>query len=294
MNLLLHRILLFLPVFSCMAGLYAQDTSNRRLKLSSFYVQNGFELHGNVMNDVPNFRILVPESEILKHTDSGYSKGIAYGDYSGNYRNVMSIQVGFHPRQRNTDKINPNPEFRIGVSYFSGTGFSIGLYKETRKPYDTVQYPSGRNIYYDSVQTDQIGISFRSDYVCADFSLIFRTNAKARWNIYAGAGISGGISLNNEVRIHHTTRFSIEENNSFWKGFPGEREEENFRAKTNYRTSVYIPLGVDFRIGKKRIFWKPIHLFFEARPGINFLMIPDVTTFRLWYIQNSLGFRIKL
>jgi hypothetical protein len=68
--------------------------------------------------------------------------------------------------------------------------------------------------------------------------------------------------------------------------------QKAFRKK-QYDFGAYLPLGVDFRIGNKRDFWKRIHLFYEARPSINMTAIPELRTITNASIFHGLGVKVK-
>jgi len=52
-------------------------------------------------------------------------------------------------------------------------------------------------------------------------------------------------------------------------------------------------LGIDFRIGKKREFWKRTHLFYELRPGINVTSIPELRPITNASVQHGIGLRVS-
>jgi len=43
-----------------------------------------------------------------------------------------------------------------------------------------------------------------------------------------------------------------------------------------YAATAYVPVGMDFRLGKKDSFLKMIHLFIEARPSAKVVFQPEI------------------
>ncbi len=294
MNKLKKQLLLIsLLLLSGLSCLQAQDSSGRQLKLTDMYIHNGFAVAPGAHVNIHDFRSLAPGSDILKGDYSGFHP---YRSYSNSSNNTIYIQLGFQTRNKRTKHFNPNRQFRLGFSYWSDIGFSASMSHQVAKQFDTISTPQG-NLYYDSVHTRGLSMEYNSNQLRLDASYIFKTDAAARWSLYSGVGISAGMSLNNFLTIQSTNAYSIQPE-SYGGGrshtYASDSKTESFRMKSNYGASVYIPLGLDFRIGKKRPFWKRLHLFLEGRPGINFLVVPDLTTFASGYINNSFGLRVGL
>jgi hypothetical protein len=56
--------------------------------------------------------------------------------------------------------------------------------------------------------------------------------------------------------------------------------------------SIYLPMGIDFRIGKNRPFWKQTHLFYELKPSMNLTAIQNSSTLITGVFQHGLGLRV--
>jgi hypothetical protein len=122
-----------------------------------------------------------------------------------------------------------------------------------------------------------------------DAALIFRTNESARWSLYAGVGASLGYTIESTTRIDYTVenvdRPKSKENTI------DSRQTEIFENKNYLTSSIYAPLGIDFRIGKKREFWKHLHLTYELKPSINFVAIPEIKTVTVVGMVSTGGLR---
>ena len=122
-----------------------------------------------------------------------------------------------------------------------------------------------------------------------DAALIFRTNESARWSLYAGVGASLGYTIESTTRIDYTIenvdRPKDKENTI------ASSQLEIFENKNYLTSSIYAPLGIDFRIGKKREFWKHLHLTYELKPSINFVAIPEIKTVTVVGMVSTGGLR---
>jgi hypothetical protein len=72
----------------------------------------------------------------------------------------------------------------------------------------------------------------------------------------------------------------------------GENIVEYFENKMNFSTSIFIPMGVDFRMGKNREFWKRLHLYYEMKPSITYTAIPELKRITTVNLINSFGIKV--
>lgn len=271
----------------------------KRMAIHDFYVQPGMVLQGNANANLADFQKMAPQSSILKTDLSGYSKSGGFGfDADAMLTVLMGIQ--FSDKQKTAYK--KNPLLRVGISYLSG-GIINGYFNQNMtKPYDTLtSSQTGQVVYRDSIINRSVSMNYRSQQIRLDASFIFRTNPEARWSLYAGIGVTAGVSLNASTNISYSSSNTISnDNNSSNGGFfgnyysgPSNYRTENHENSTNIGASVYIPMGVDFRLGRKREFWKRTHLFYEARPGINMNSIPELGTMLNATVQQGIGLRVS-
>jgi hypothetical protein len=143
-------------------------------------------------------------------------------------------------------------------------------------------------------------MDYSSEQIRFDGSMIFRTNPLARWSLFSGIGITAGVSINSNTNIYYSKylRTEIYESdgavlNSSSYYHSDQSISENHKNKNGYAVSAYIPMGIDFRVGKKREFWKQIHLFYECRPGMNMTSIPELQTATTASLQHGFGLRVS-
>lgn len=275
-----------------------QAKTVKKINIQDIYIQTGSFSRGNSNGTLTDFKTLAPQSVLLNANLADFSQS---GGFSLTSNNMFSVMLGlqFSDKQKTTYKANP--QLRLGVSYFSGTSLTGGLFNEERKPYDTLtSAQTGQAVYLDSVTTKSYGLNYSSEQLRFDGSLIFRTNPEARWSLFAGVGITAGFSINTNTDIYYSNFGWTETSNS--NTFPSRYYDysssdnwktEKYKNKNNFGASTYIPMGIDIRIGKKREFWKRTHLFYELRPGINITSIPELRTITKASIQHGLGLRVS-
>ncbi|MCU0440132.1 MAG: hypothetical protein MUC49_19765 [Raineya sp.] len=267
----------------------------KKIRVHDIYIQTGVFSGRNTYGTLADFKLIAPESVLLKDNMTGFSPSVLGGYNSRRFFSVM-FGLQFSDKQKTTYK--KSPSLRLGISYFSGTNLLGSLYKEDCKSYDTlISAQTGQTVYIDSVNSKYYNMNYSSQQLRFDGSLIFRTNPEARWSIFTGIGITAGFSINANTDIYYsnfdkTTRYT-NGNVSYSVPSSNDYKTEKFRNKNNFGASAYIPIGIDFRIGKKREFLKRTHLFYELRPSINITSIPELQTITNVGIQHGLGLRIS-
>jgi hypothetical protein len=128
-------------------------------------------------------------------------------------------------------------------------------------------------------------------------ALIFRTDASARWSLFAGIGASLGVNYNATTYIsyYRNNYINNQNSNSYNYGYSnnGSEKTESFTTKNYLTTTAYIPMGVDFRIGKNQAFWKRLHLYYEIKPSISMTQIPALRTITTINMTQALGLKVS-
>lgn len=284
------NILLAISISSIIS--FGQENKKEQLKkiiISDLFVQAGFIKRTPPSGGLDDFKLLAPQSVLLNENFSGYSKTFGF-----NLKSMYSILVGIKFKEKEIYK--SNPQLRLGISYYSGPILSGGLRKFERKPYDTLySTQTGQTTYIDSLISRSYRMDYTSDQIRFDGSIIFKTNQQERFSLFTGLGITAGISINAFTDIYYDNQDRIEDrsNPSPAISYPTSNPDETFINKTNFGFSIYIPIGLDFRIGKKNKFWKQIHLFYELKPGINTTSIPELRSVTNPSFQHGLGIRVS-
>jgi len=249
---------------------------------------------------IDEFKQLAPGSTILKADFTGYNQaGTSWSNINGQF----SANVGFRFSNKSKTAYRPNPILRLGFSYMNVTDLSNNLTNTREFRSDTlVSITNGSMYYMDSVITRNYNMRHNSDQIRLDVALVYRTNPKARWQFYGGMGLTAGISLNSntsiEYAINNTVQDDSDQEEYYYPFFYYNTEDftyqnEYYRNSLDFGMSVYTPLGLDFRMGKKREFWKRVHLFYEIRPGVAFSNIGDLRGFGNTCVQQGFGLKVN-
>jgi hypothetical protein len=294
----------FFSVILMTFGLFAfgqEPNSNaiKRININEFYVHTGFSTGHNSTGTLADFKLLAPNSVLLNSNMADFKQSNSTFFYTSNANTMFSVMLGIQFSDKQKTKYKNSPQLRVGITYSSGTTFSGSLYNEERKPYDTLtSSQTGQTILIDSLLTKNLGMNYSSEQLRFDASLIFRTNPEARWSLYSGIGLTAGLSINSNTQVFYS-KFNRAEtqqpNNNYYYSyhFGGNYETEKHKNNNNMGFSSYIPLGVDFKIGNKREFWKRTHIYYELRPSINITSVPELRTFTNTCLQQGLGVKVS-
>ncbi len=277
-------------------NMFAQDKIkfSNKFRLTSFYLFTGISTQQNRIATLEEFQSLAPNSQILKGDYTDFTE-MTGKSRSGN--SLFSVAVGLKLTPNNKPV---NTSLRLGFNYFSGITVFGGVYKEYRSAYDTLtSSQTGQTYYMDSISSKSVSMQYLSEQLHFDGSLIFSTNSEERWSLFTGIGFTAGLSINANTNIYYYQYDRVESYNS-GNGYYGADSGSSIDYKLDFMKnknvkgySVYVPFGVDFRIGKKREFWKRTHLYYEFRPCLSVTMVPELTTFSTTKFQQGLGLRVN-
>jgi len=267
------------------------EENSKNIRISNVYLQSNtvyFKENGIINNQ---FNALAPNSKLIKETDN--LKDFSKSDYNAlTIQNTLSLLLGIDLSQ------NKNIQLRLGFNYGTYSLISSNYFKEEKFRIDTLNSQNtNRNIYIDSIVTNTYSLNYKAEQLKLDASVLFRRNPEARWSIYGGFGLMTGLSLNANTTVNHfqNKRVRPEETDSrtYISDYSNEREivNESFKNKSNFSFVSYIPLGLNFRIGNKKEFWKQTHLYYELSPGIKFNSIPEIGTLTNAFFQQNIGLR---
>jgi len=272
-----------------------QSLTIKRIRIHDLFIQAG--INGLDMADAPisDFKALAPQS-LLWNTD--LTDFFPSGSIIMKNRPMFSALVGFQFSDRQKSKYKTNSLLRLGISYFSGSKLTGGIFKADSKPFDTLtSSQTGQQLFIDSVSTRSYTMNYSAEQVRFDGSFIFSTNPIHNFSMFIGIGMTAGFSINANTNIYYDYYSNKQSNNGSvtYQDYYFEPEKsEHITNKMNYSVSVYAPMGFDFRLGKENIFWEKIHLFYELRPGVNFTSIPELRTMTNINLQQGLGIRVSV
>jgi hypothetical protein len=297
----MRKLLLILVLVFHITSTYSQSAAEGelpRFKVSDVYVQGGGFYENQAYSTLADFKKLAPESVLLTTDLTGYDQSGCCG-YSQNYS--FSVLAGFQVRNSEGTAYLRNPLLRAGFTYISASPYSNGYTKEERTQYDVMTSSNGDiQAYLDSVTYSSLGMEYNSDQLRLDFSAIFRTDPAARWSLYGGAGFNAGLSFNNSTEITYSnyavTNMLFSNGDEYTYYYPENNDEyitEYVENKSAFSGSLFLPLGLDFRIARKGEFFKRLHLYYEFRPGINITSVPELETEVRSFGSSNFGLRIN-
>lgn len=289
-------------IMLCLMPLAVQAQSEKpvlgsKLQVTEVQIHPGG--YGSILapSTINDFKLLSQNNERLDQNLSSFE-----GNGGRTFQNELSFSalVGFRFKSGANDVKFKNPLLRVGIHYLSGNALSSGLFNQTRTTYDTLTSSvTGRTYFVDSVQNHYLGMNYRYEQIRVDFALIYSTNPEKRWALYGGIGGTIGASINAQTEISES-KWNYTET-----VFPNNQIVGNHQFNSSYQSDIvanklgigfsgYLPMGVDFRIGNKRVFWQQVHLMYELRPGVNFMHVPELRMIRHAYLNQSIGLKVTL
>jgi hypothetical protein len=295
------RIIGTLLILSSLNGIAQEEKSKpiKKIKLKDIYVQQGLFLDWNKLGSINDFRTLAPQSVLLKAPLDEYMQ--AYGTHtSGN--TAFTFLTGFQLRNSDKSGYKINPYFRIGAMFYSNTSVSCFAVKEDKKTIDTLSSAqTGKTIYVDSLNTKSYNLNYTSSQLRIDASMLIRSNPEKRWSVYTGIGITAGLSMLAKTEIYYNEYKGTQTVDgsdggilSYDYSFTENTKTEKFKNKPSLGGAVYLPLGISFRLGNKRAFWKRTNIYYEFKPGMNITHIPNLKTQATACLLHGIGLRISV
>lgn len=269
----------------------------KRVKISDFYFSPSTFISGTNRLDRMDVSKLANNSNILKGTDN--FSDFDNNTYTGSYgRTDLHFLLGFTFSDKEKTKILSSPHLRIGLSYGNNLLISNNFSKEQIHSVDTLNSQNtNRQTFVDSVVTENYFVNYETENIRLDASIIFRRKPEERWSVYAGLGVMTGVSIQSNTDIFYQKNAKLRYNyenttNNINHEFLVHKNEK-FENKMSFSFATYLPLGVNFRIGNKREFWKHTHLYYELRPGVILSHVPELGTFTNTFLQQGIGLKFS-
>lgn len=283
--LILMSVLLSLSVYSQNDDIDYNISSEKffdRLTFHDLFYSSGVSYRTVPSEGISDFQKLAPQSALLKNDITGFSA--VMDDTFGSQAQVsFGLTLSLDPKQGNVRR--GQSRFRLALHTSNGTLLGARYATETTTTIDTL---TGTNpslyVIIDSVYSRNYTMSYDTRSIGLDLAFIRTTNPEKRWSVWSGAGIMIGAIIQPNARIRYDETAYTESQAqaasqiNYRKTYYGETTNEQFRTKSSWMTTVYVPFGLDFRIGKKRVFWMPFHLYYEFRPMLHFQGVPELGT----------------
>lgn len=253
------------------------DDSLKRLKLESIEISVGQAWSQGSAFSLKDISSIAQENDFLNMNFEGYQTGRSC---CGAEHHAFNFNVNLALRKKNLEPLLGNPILRLGLSYNTGFYNSIGFYKNERFTVDsvTVIYQGQTNKYaVDSVYNENYVFSTYSQRIRLNTALLLRSESSRRWTWSAGIGVGFGLGLSSEVEAYSSIWSNIENPVSLGTSSPSFQypnwhdiayTSEIYKTTALSDFNLSIPLGVDFRVGKKENLLSKLHLFSEVTPTL--------------------------
>jgi hypothetical protein len=293
-----RNILLLALAIASSSIVTAQEVKHPKYKISQFQLSFGGDRSLAPLNINQNeFNILAPGALIPANSTP-------YTTQFGWDAPTLNMNVAFHPLKKNglAGEYNKNRTFRAGIS---AQGISASIYNTSNSfttRIDTMVSSANGSIYgfIDSTHRDFTYSSYMATAVKLDFSYLASTDVSKRFSFYSGFGLNFGITLapRTEIYSHSWDSEQITDTNDNYISTQSVYNSSNvnrqvYQNKMGYMAALYVPIGVDFRLGKKNEVMKKMHLFFELRPTVSVLSIPEAKTYVYPSMQNCVGIKFN-
>ncbi len=273
---------------------YAQDSITSkfsRVRIGEVSIQAGVasKFTPKYNKDAP--LIILPISSSL-NMDSYVDRNV---DFIGDKNLSVLLGIQF------ADKRNLENKYfvmRLGIGFYNGSYTKNNLFVEDRKTYDSLIESNG-TVFLDSVNYRYMESKFSYQMLRMDGSFLFKTNMPSHWTLFGGLGFTGGISMNTNAEIRTYRYLSME--NRYGERYVEKKtiqeisnvvENRDLGSVLSY--SVYVPVGVDFRIGNNHPLWKKSHLFYEFRSGMNYTNREGISPQSSVFLHHSFGLKFTL
>jgi len=261
---------------------YAQTYEPGKIDFSVSY---GWRAIDSQALSLSESRSLFPNSVLLQEDFNGYG----YPTNSLNASGMVNLMWGVRLKQNERFE----QRFRVGIT-FSGSSPSYASFnKSSSFAFDTLTSSrTGQVTYVDSIYSENLSISTSQKQVGLDLAYLFKANHNGRWCFYSGIGVEIGALLDPEAFIYRSN-YTFYTNNSgyFFPNIPygtNEYQTEINQLDPGFYSLVYLPVGLDFRLSMKNMFWNRMHLFTEIRPSVSY----SNSELSSQSVQFALGFAI--
>lgn len=243
--------------------------------------------------DIGDFKQFAPNSALLNSNFSGMNRN--FMRRSGSVE-LAHLGIGFTVGKK-------GPLYRAAIGLGTGARLEGRYSRDMRKTIDTLYSPStGRTAYVDTLYGESYYFESASQILNLDASAIWRSRDHKRWSLFGGVGASVGITLNAWSEFTYSNYGYLRSgnymlanreqvyNSSFYSNY---EVTERYNNKMQSTFAVYAPLGIDFKMGTKRSFWKPIHFFYETRLRLQYYNIPELNSGFSGNAYHAFGIRYK-
>lgn len=278
-------------VLASIAVVNAQETSNS-FQIKAASVQVGFLSGSSTISNISDFQKLASTSDFKESDVIGFRRN---SNFFGSTGPAFSMNL-ILAKPADESRARLNTEFRFGISYQQYDVFNLSYSRTDNFRVDSLlSLRTGDQTFVDSVYSQDYNLSYTQNQVMVDADVTISTNPNKRFKFYGGVGLSIGLSVAPYTTISYSTSSSLEQSETQFNTFDSESEFddtfENFRNEAGFFGRVYLPLGIDFRIGKTSETAKKYHMFLESRTSLMFQSVPELSLITNTGNVTALGLR---
>lgn len=263
--------------FMFIGFLGASITAFSQVQLTQVHLSSGsYRQFGFTPSNITDFAPLAPGSSILMKDFSNYENGMGYYNFNYPFNMGMQNNSSFQSLQVGLSLPKCQGTLRLGISNFSNQLMSAyGSNYESHVVDTLISSQNGSMTFVDSTISRSVFGNYTNQQIRLEAAYVWEMNAGERWAFSAGAGMSFGLSYQSRTTLHYTEYTnSYQGYGSYAFNQTTTHESESYKNPMNWGANLYVPLGINLRLGTKRAFWKPWMIYTELRPQLSIHSIP--------------------
>lgn len=255
-----------------------------------FQILGSMQQEGNYT--LADYQSFAGSSALLNTNFYGYNKSTM----------GMAADIGFGAqgsfRFMKDGVATPNRKLRLGIAGGMSEVGNLNYDKSWHTTGDSIYNSTGAPIgYVDSLHTSSYNAHYRGNFFRVDGSMVWSTDEVKRFSFYTGAGLTLGTLFNAKTTVNHWENVNARYNYSDGThsgniGYSNHvRESESFASKGGFYSSIYLPIGLNLRLGKTNPFWSHASIYTEWRPSVVFQSYAGTGFKTLFGVSHTWGFR---
>ncbi len=284
-----------LLLVASMNGQYVPDTLAARLRLTDVFLYSGGLPDPAYAASLADWRLMAPNSTLLARDLTDHDLRNGGEQVIGAFAASVCLDL-----RKAGPAARSGAYLRIGFNFMQHAGRGTELVKETYSPYDTLtSSQTGEVTYIDSVVTSRYSFDHRYGQLALDAAVIYLKEYPRRWSLFGGGGIQVGSSFAGKVSVQHSIQREVTPRLVGEFGRPDDRGasssvSEDLRSRSDVFIAAYVPLGVCYRLGLKRPFWRAMNLCYEMRPMLWLGGAPELNAGPQVGVAHYFGWRVDL
>ena len=261
---------LTLIVFCASAQAQTKDSISRNWRIVEASISLGTTNRLDQELSSDDFKSFNPTSLIIQQIPSTFNNASGFFGPGKLTTSAVALNLGIN-------KKDCSSIIRLGVLYQGSSSVGhVFSHTESTGVFDTLtSSATGETFYVDSTRSETYSFDLRNENLGFDGSVIYPTHYK-RLNFFGGVGISALYSVHSQTFISHIIRTDFgQDYSNLWLQQNDVMESEAIKNKNVINMSVYVPIGIDFTLGKKRPLLAKTSLHAEFRPAFYMQQMPD-------------------